>query len=177
MKSTDQTIYLPARRSASVKALSADRGSCDESHLSGFRMLSMENDDELRLGEDSISDKIVEDISLSRYLIAFDLQTACKRLFRFVSNKANMLTMFIYSTCISGLSRPYIRMKTQVVQHFIFVFKQTPLKLKKKCLSRCVHPLRGFFTPLSQNGFVITGAQMHPTNISESRAKNQNNSA
>lgn len=37
-------------------------------------MLSMENDDELRLGEDSISDKIVEDISLSRYLIAFDLQ-------------------------------------------------------------------------------------------------------
>lgn len=65
---------MSARRSASVKALSADRGSCDESHLSGFRMLSMENDDELRLGEDSISDKIVEDISLSRYLIAFDLQ-------------------------------------------------------------------------------------------------------
>ena len=40
--------YLPARRSASVSALSAERGSCDESHLSGFRMLSMENDDELR---------------------------------------------------------------------------------------------------------------------------------
>lgn len=68
---------MSARRSASVKALSAERGSCDESHLSGFRMLSMENDDELRLGEDSISDKIVEVLDCFCPSIAFFSCTKC----------------------------------------------------------------------------------------------------
>lgn len=47
------TWYSPARRSANVKARSAERGSWVESHLSGFSMLSMENDEVLR--SDSIS--------------------------------------------------------------------------------------------------------------------------
>ena len=46
--------YSPARRSANVKARSAERGSWVDSHLSGFSMLSMENDEELRSAADSI---------------------------------------------------------------------------------------------------------------------------
>ena len=51
------TCYIPANRSASVNARSAERGSSVESHLSGLRMLSIENDEELK--SDSILHAIV----------------------------------------------------------------------------------------------------------------------
>ena len=51
----------PARRSANVNARSAERGSCVESHLSGFSMLSIENEEELK------SDSMIFKVSLRFY--------------------------------------------------------------------------------------------------------------
>ena len=51
------TCYIPANRSASVNARSAERGSSVESHLSGLRRLSIENDELLK--SDSIFHAIV----------------------------------------------------------------------------------------------------------------------